>query len=88
VEDSLHYFTFCPRVAGAWDNIHHRLILVPGLDLTNQSLLFLAWSLRPDRLEATLTLAVITFTAWSWETRDILPATLLHIDIQVKIGSL
>ena len=41
VEDSLHFFTSCPRVAGAWDNILHRAILVSGLALTNRSLFYL-----------------------------------------------
>ena len=78
VEDSLHFFTSCPRVAGAWDNLLHRAILVSGLALTNRSLFFLAWPARPGRVEAALTLAVITFSAWSWETRD-LPDPLLPI---------
>ncbi len=64
VEDSLNFFTSCPRVAGAWDNILHRAILLSGLALTNRSLFYLAWSARPARMEARLTLAVITFSAW------------------------
>jgi len=58
VEDSLHFFTSCPRVAGAWDNILHRAILLSGLALTNRSLFYLAWSARPARMEAGLTLGV------------------------------
>ena len=85
VEDSLHFFTSCPRVAGAWDNILHRAILVSGLALTNRSLFYLAWSARPARMEAGLTLAVITFSAWAWETRD-LAGPLLPADYQVKIA--
>jgi len=85
VEDGLHLFTSCPRVAGAWDNLLHRAILVSGLALTNHTLLFLAWPARPGRLEAALTLAVTTFSAWAWETRD-LPDPLLPIDYQVKVG--
>ena len=72
-------------MAGAWDNLLHRAILVSGLALTNKSLLFLAWPARPGRLEAALTLAVTTFSAWAWETRE-LPDTLLPIDFQVKVG--
>ena len=85
VEDSLHFFTSCPRVAGAWDNLLHRAILVSGLALTNRSLFYLAWSARPVRMEAGLTLAVITFSAWAWETRD-LADPLLPADYQVKIA--
>ena len=85
VEDSLHFFTSCPRVAGAWDNILHRAILLSGLALTNRSLFYLAWSARPARMEAGLTLAVITFSTWAWETRD-LPDPLLPADYQVKIA--
>jgi hypothetical protein len=36
------------------------------------------------RLEAILILAVITFSAWAWETRD-LADPLLSADYQVKI---
>jgi hypothetical protein len=36
-------------------------------------------------MEAGLTLAVITFSAWAWETRD-LSDTLLPADYQVKIA--
>jgi hypothetical protein len=85
VEDSLHFFTSCPRVAGAWDNVLHRAILVSGLALTNRSLFYLGWPARPARLEAALTLAVITFSAWAWETRD-LADPLLPADYQVKIA--
>jgi hypothetical protein len=85
VEDSLHFFTSCPRVAGAWDNILHRAILLSGLALTNRSLFYLAWSARPARMEAGLTLAVITFSTWAWETRD-LADPLLPADYQVKIA--
>jgi hypothetical protein len=41
VEDSLHLFTTCPRVAGAWDYLLHRAILVSGMALTNSSLFLL-----------------------------------------------
>jgi hypothetical protein len=80
---SLHLLSHA-RAAGAWNNILHRA--TPSvLALTNQSLLFLAWPPRPARLETALTLAVITFTDWAWETRN-LPSTILHVDIQPKIG--
>jgi hypothetical protein len=39
VEDSLHLFTTCLRVAGAWDYLLHRAILVSGMALANSSLL-------------------------------------------------
>jgi hypothetical protein len=71
-------------VAGAWDNVLHRAILVSGLSLTYRTLFFLAWPTRPPRLEAVLTLAVITFSAWARETRD-LADPLLPADYQVKI---
>ena len=63
----------------------HRAILASGMALTNQSLFYLAWPARPARLEAALTLAVITFSSWAWETRE-LPDALLPADIQVKVG--
>jgi hypothetical protein len=84
VEDGLHFFTSCPRVARAWDNVLHRAILVSGLALTNRTLFYLAWPARPVRLEAILILAVITFSAWASETRN-LADPLLSADYQIKI---
>jgi hypothetical protein len=84
VEDGLHFFTSCSRVAGAWDYVLHRAIMVSGMALNNNTLLYLAWPPRPARMEAAITLAVITFTAWAWETRD-LPAALLPPDIKVRV---
>jgi hypothetical protein len=84
VEDGLHFFTSCSRVAGAWDYVLHRAIMVSGMALNNNSLLYLAWPSRPARMEAAITLAVVTFTAWAWETRE-LPAALLPPDIKVRV---
>ncbi len=57
----------------------------PGVwTLTHRSLFYLAWPARPARLEAVLTLTVITFLAWAWETRD-LADPLLPANYQVKI---
>ena len=84
VEDSLHLFTSCPRVAGAWDYLLHRAILVSGMALTNSSLFFLAWPARPARLEAALVLAVVSFSAWAWETRDT-QTPLLPPDLKTRV---
>jgi hypothetical protein len=84
VEDGLHFFTSCSRVAGAWDYVLHRAIMVSGMALNNNTLLYLAWPPRPARMEAAIPLAVVTFTAWAWETRD-LPAALLPPDIKVRV---
>jgi hypothetical protein len=86
VEDGLHFFTSCPRVACAWDYGLHRAIMVSGIALNNNSLLYLAWPSRSARMEASITLAVITFTAWAWETRE-LPAALLPPDTKVRVVS-
>jgi hypothetical protein len=53
---------------GVWTRPHPQVSLLPGL----------------ARLEAVLTLTVITFLAWAWETRD-LADPLLPADYQVKI---
>ncbi len=36
IEDGLHFFTTCRRVAAAWDYLLHQAIMVLGLALTNQ----------------------------------------------------
>jgi hypothetical protein len=84
VEDSLHLFTTCPRVAGAWDYLLHRAILVSGMALTNSSLFFLAWPARPARLEAALVLAVASFSTWAWGTRDT-RTPLLPPDLKTRV---
>ena len=87
VEDILHFFTSCRRVAGAWDFLLHRAIMGLGLALTNESLLFLAWPPAPALPGAAVTLAVITFSAWVWETRHLpCPPALLPIDLKDRVG--
>ncbi|MFN9908133.1 MAG: hypothetical protein ACK56F_18700, partial [bacterium] len=85
VEDSRQIYTSSPRVAPASDNILQPAILLSVIALTNRSLYYLAWSARPARMEAGLTLAVITLSTWAWETRD-LADPLLPADYQVKIA--
>ena len=85
VEDVLHFFTGCRRVAGAWDFLLHRAIMGLGMALTNESLLLLAWPPGPALPAAAVTLAVVTFSAWAWETRDLQPA-LLPIDLRDRVG--
>jgi len=85
VEDGLHFFTTCPRVAGAWDYLLHRACMVLGAALTNQTLLYLAWPSMPGgRAEAAVVLAVCTFTAWAWETRE-LQQPLLPPDLKTRV---
>jgi len=55
-----------------------------GAALTNSSLLYLGWPPSPGRTQAAVTLAVISFTSWAWDTRD-LQATLLHADLLVRV---
>jgi hypothetical protein len=62
----------------------HRAIMMSGLALTSHTLLYLAWSLRPARLEAAITLAVVVFTAWAWETR-VLSSVFMPPDINAKV---
>jgi hypothetical protein len=52
VEDILHFFTACPRVAAAWAFLGHRAAFSMGRPLTDQDLLFLAWP--PSPIDAAL----------------------------------
>jgi len=85
VEDSLHFFTSCPRVAGAWDFLIQRACMVLGAALNNNTLLYLACLSMPGgQAVAAVVLAVFMFTAWAWETRE-LQASLLPPDLKTRV---
>jgi hypothetical protein len=59
--------------------------MVLGAALTNQNLLYLAWPSMPGgRAEAAVVLAVCTFSAWAWETRE-LQQPLLPPDLKTRV---
>jgi len=85
VEEGLHFFTSCPRVAGAWDFLFHRACMVLGEALTNMTLLYLTWPPTfGGGAEAAVVQAVCTFTAWACETRELQPP-LLPPDLKTRV---
>jgi len=68
VEDVLHFFTACPRVAEAWSYLVWRASLAIGSPVSDRRLLFLAWP--PCVADIHVTLAVLSFLEWAWESRE------------------
>jgi hypothetical protein len=67
VEDQVHFFTACPRVADAWGCLATHVARFLGGPVEDRRLLFLSWDLSvADRHVA---LAVSVFVDWAWETR-------------------
>jgi hypothetical protein len=71
VEDVVHFFTNCPRVAEAWEFLAHRAALcLGGAPVPDRLLLFLAWPhFPPSAAENAVALAVIVFCELAWSTR-------------------
>ena len=68
VEDVLHFFVSCPRVADAWAYLAWRVTLAIGGPVADRRVLFLAWP--PSVEDLHVTLAVLTFLEWVWEFRE------------------
>jgi hypothetical protein len=71
VEDVVHFFTGCPRVAEAWEFLAHRAALcLGGAPVQDRLLLFLAWPrFPPSAAENAVALAVVVFCELAWSTR-------------------
>jgi len=83
-ETALHFFTTCERVSAAWHFLLFRATLTLGVGLTDESLLLLTWPPAAARADAAVTLAVTTFTAWAWGSRD-LPGVLQPHDLKTRV---
>ena len=68
VEDVVHFFTVCPRVANAWALLATKFVLATGQQVADRRLLLLAWP--PGVMDLHVTLAVLSFMEWVWEGRD------------------
>ena len=79
-----HFFTSCERVSATWHFLMFRATLTLGVGLTDESLLLLTWPATTARADAAVTLAVTTFTAWAWSSRD-LPAVLPPHDLRARV---
>jgi zinc-binding in reverse transcriptase len=68
VEDSVHFFTRCPRVADAWASLATADGQVLGGPLPDLHLLFLHLPAAPPLLAVIL--AVVVYVELAWATRD------------------
>ena len=80
----LHFFTSCARVSAAWHYLFFKATLTLGVALTDEALLLLAWAPATPRAEAAVTLAVTTYTAWAWTSRDS-PDVLAPHDLRARV---
>ena len=55
-----------------------------GVALTDASLLHLAWPPTTAKVNAAITLAVITFTHWAWDSRG-QPGVLAPPELQARV---
>jgi len=69
MEDVLHFFTVCPRVADAWAVLSLAAGRALGGAIPDRSLLFLHLPLHVGELAVVL--AVLTFAELAWSTRDV-----------------
>ena len=83
-ETSLHFFTQCSRVSAAWHFLFFKATMALGVALTDTSLLHLAWPPTTARVDASVTLAVITFTHWAWASRG-QPGVLAPPELQARV---
>jgi hypothetical protein len=81
VEDVLHFFTACPRVAEAWEALLFAATRVLG-PTTDRKLLFLAFP--PAVAERHVVLAVLAFVELAWSTRDT-EAALLPREVRARV---
>jgi hypothetical protein len=83
-ETILHFFTSCSTTSVAWHLLLFRATITLGVALTDEVLLYLAWSPSAARTDTAVVLAVTTFTAWAWATRSS-PEVLVHM-LQARAG--
>jgi hypothetical protein len=83
-ETVLHFFTSCIRTLAAWHFLLFRATVSLGRTLTDEDLLFLAWPPSAASVDAAVVLAVITFTAWAWNTRASSDVLVPH-DLQMRL---
>jgi hypothetical protein len=69
VEDVLHFFTACPRVADSWAYVAWRVSLTMGGPVQDKKILFLAWP--PSGEDLHVSLAVCTYLEWVWDSREV-----------------
>jgi hypothetical protein len=81
VEDVLHFFTACLRVAEAWEALLFAATRDPG-PTTDRKLLFLAFP--SAEAERHVVLAVLAFVELAWSTREI-EAALLPVRARVNV---
>ncbi len=80
LETSLHFFTACPRIGPAWEDLATRVAALLGGPVTDSDLLFLAWARgrSGELLDLAITLAVVLFIELAWNSREdpapVLPA--------------
>ena len=68
VEDPVHFFTVCPRVADAWACLATAVARFLGGPPLDRRLLYLSWDI--SAVDRHVALAVATFVDWAWETRS------------------
>jgi len=68
VEDGLHFFTSCPRVAAVWAYLVWKVALAVGGPVQDRRVFLLAWP--PSAQDLSVALAVLTYLEWVWEARD------------------
>jgi len=83
-ETSLHFFTKCSRVSAAWHFLFFKATMALGVALTDATLLHLAWPPTTARVDAAVTLAVITFSHWAWASRG-QPGVLAPPELQARV---
>ena len=68
VEDPVHFFTVCPRVADAWACLATAVARFLGGPALDHRLLYLSWDI--SAVDRHVALAVAVFVDWAWETRS------------------
>jgi hypothetical protein len=84
-ETILSHFTVCRRTSAVCAFLLFRASLALGRAISDQDLFFLAWPPSVARLDASVALAVTTYTRWAWETKD-LPDVLIPADLRTRVA--
>jgi len=66
-EDTLHFFTICPRVEEVWTFLASAAAAAAGGPIPDQKLLYL--DLPLGRAEGPITLTILAYMEWAWSTR-------------------
>jgi exonuclease III len=82
-EDTLHFFTACPRVVAVWEQLHHRVATILGGPVDDRRLLMMAWP-GLSMEDRHISLAIVCYIQLAWEAKDE-PGDLVYGQLLAKV---